>query len=305
MEQNKNKKITCSKEEFITAVNDGLTINQIMKKFNFSRRDVILRKAKNLGIDTKLKEQDINIIYKKIPYDELVELVNKGYTDIQLAEHFKCHISSIEARRKKFNLKVNRKNRILNIENFSEEEFQVLYGTLLGDAYLSCPKNNVQGSFTHCLKQKEFIEYKQSLLKRFCEPVRIVNKKDKRPKFKKEYQQYYCYIKGSKALNNLYPKVYKNKIKYINKELLYKLNGLGIAIWFMDDGSKINYSYTIATMGFSLEDVNTIKLFLKEKFNIECTICKNKNLYIKAKSKHIFTNLIKPYIIPSMIYKLH
>lgn len=276
-----------------------------MTECQYSSRDSVLNKAKKLGIHEQLIKQDKNIVYKKIPYEKLIELLELKYTDKQLAEYFHCHITSIEKRRKLFNLTINKSDRILNILEFTDDEFQVLYGTLLGDACLSKNSKNTQGSFNHCVKQKEFIEYKQNLLKRFCNPVKIVNKTDKRENFKSNYQQYYCYIKGSKALNTLYPLVYKNKIKYVNVELLYKLNGLGIAVWFMDDGSKSDYSYTLATMGFSLEDLNNIVNFLKEKFDINCSICKNKNLYIKANSKEKFTNLIKPYIIPSMKYKLH
>ena len=39
--------------------------------------------------------------------------------------------------------------------------------------------------------------------------------------------------------------------------------------------------------------------------NIFSTICKDNTLYIPSKSKDVFTYLIKPYIIPSMLYKLH
>ena len=73
----------------------------------------------------------------------------------------------------------------------------------------------------------------------------------------------------------------------------------------MDDGSKQSSGYQLCTMGFSESDLLLIQEFFKEKFDIDTTIFKNKSIYIVSKSKEKFENLIKPYIIPSMLYKLH
>lgn len=73
----------------------------------------------------------------------------------------------------------------------------------------------------------------------------------------------------------------------------------------MDDGSKPKYGgYLLCTMNFSDSDLNIIQEFFKQKFDINTIIRKDKSLYIKADSKEKFKELIKPYIIPSMMYKL-
>ena len=74
----------------------------------------------------------------------------------------------------------------------------------------------------------------------------------------------------------------------------------------MDDGSS---NGTIATCSFTLQECSLLSKWLLTKFNIETTIriVKDKNwnlLYIKEKSRKHFEELILPYIIPEMKYKL-
>ena len=72
----------------------------------------------------------------------------------------------------------------------------------------------------------------------------------------------------------------------------------------LDDGQKFQCGYGICTNSFELNDIQRICNYLKEKYNIYTTINKKKAIYIKACSKIDFTNLIKPYILPSLEYKL-
>ena len=220
-----------------------------------------------------------------------------------MSEYFNISLTTVKTYRKKLKLPINIQYKILNIKNFTEDEFQVLYGTILGDTHLDHRSTNVSGSMAHCVRQKEFIEFKHKMLQRFTSDIR--EKKSVDYRFKKpEYYSYYMYIKSSKALNDLYPKVYKNKVKYIDKEMLYKLTGLGIATWYMDDGSNGHSGYIFCTNSFSKEDVQLIQNFFKEKFDINTTIHKDNTIYIKADSKQKFKNLVSPYIIESMKYKL-
>ena len=74
-----------------------------------------------------------------------------------------------------------------------------------------------------------------------------------------------------------------------------------------DDGSKSGSGFKIATCGFELEDIKILSFFLKDKFNLICSIHKDRklyNLYIHKKSALNFVSLISPYLLPSMEYKL-
>jgi hypothetical protein len=87
------------------------------------------------------------------------------------------------------------------------------------------------------------------------------------------------------------------------------LTPMSLAIWFMGDGSKAGDSAKIATNCFTLEEIEYLSNILFSKYNIIATAQKaglNKGhiLYIPKKSMATFTNLIKPYMIKSLYYKL-
>jgi hypothetical protein len=77
----------------------------------------------------------------------------------------------------------------------------------------------------------------------------------------------------------------------------------------MDDGSTLNKGAKIATNCFTLEEVNFLCNVLKSRYNIFATpnkSGKNKGyvIYIHVNSMKLFTSIVKPYLLPSMYYKL-
>jgi len=112
----------------------------------------------------------------------------------------------------------------------------------------------------------------------------------------------------NQALNKYRDEWYPNGKKIV-PSMVYDLNPLGLAVWFMDDGSyhKGTSNYYFATDGFSLNDVTVLVDMLKTNFSISATIHQRKNkyvLYIPAKSRERFTSLIYPYLCNSMLYKI-
>lgn len=296
-----------SETDFLKSVAEGKTIEGIQQEFGYQRRQPVLVMAQRLSIYDLLKFKEPNPTgghLREFDRDEIFKAVQEGLSYEEIQKKFGCGKTTVKRALKENNAHIkNPKQRILYID-FTEDEFQVLYGTLLGDATLDNRSKNVKGSFTHCKEQAELVAYKQYYLSRFTNPVKTLIKKDYRYNPPKEYLNCYCYIKASTALNALYPKVYQNKIKYVDKDLLYRLNGLGLAIWYMDDGSRDDYGYILCTDSFSDSDLQLIQAFFKEKFDINTSIRKNKEIYIKADSKQKFRDLVEPYMIESMMYKL-
>jgi hypothetical protein len=72
----------------------------------------------------------------------------------------------------------------------------------------------------------------------------------------------------------------------------------------MDDGYCSNGDLALCTQSFKKEEIVFLSNFLKEKYNIETIVRKDNVLYIRRRSHSIFINLIKPYIIESMMYKI-
>lgn len=109
-----------------------------------------------------------------------------------------------------------------------------------------------------------------------------------------------------------------NNVKGISRSLITDhLTARGLAFWLLDDGGKLDYnkkplsrinkSIVLNTQSFTEAEVNMLCLELMEKFNLKCEIRSNKGkkvIVITEESFPIFYDLVSPYIIPSMRYKL-
>jgi len=75
----------------------------------------------------------------------------------------------------------------------------------------------------------------------------------------------------------------------------------------MDDGSLHKYNCVLNVQGFSYANQELLIKTLKTKFNLNCSLHKDKNSYklcILSSSKSSFFNIIKPYILESFFYKM-
>lgn len=108
--------------------------------------------------------------------------------------------------------------------------------------------------------------------------------------------------------------LFKNK-KSISESLIKNhLSGRGLAYWFMDDGGKLDYnknsknqSVVLNTQSFTDLEVSKMSNELSNKYNLDCEVRSNKGkkiIVIKSLSYSIFRDLVDPYIIPEMAYKL-
>ena len=196
---------------------------------------------------------------------------------------------------------------------------QVILGSILGDGYMSPNRHPENTSLTlnselriiHSEQQLEYIKYKKELLE--CEGIKcyLTERKQSKEHFikgvlVKENKSYYL-----KTCRNVSFNFYRNTFYKPHKVVgryLYKLNSLGLAIWFMDDGYKHGNTWILCTNGFAFKEVEFLQKLLKHNFNLETSIFKSNLgqplLYIKAKSKQVFLNLIKPYLCKSMLYKI-
>lgn len=269
---------------------------EISRKFNCSESKIkIFRDKLNLPIVDR----------KHFTDEEFLIIYNQGLSDKKLSEILLVSEGYITQRRNKLNLSYNKERKeLIPLTNI---EFQVILGTVLGDTYLYKKYENgdTAGTCNHCLTQEEFIFTKYEYLKNISTKPRLVDKYDERFKVP-SYQQWYWYINTNPALNGIYQQFYKNKIKFIDRDLFSKIEPLGLAIWYMDDGSKYqDYGgYLFCTHGFTKEDINIIQEVLLLKFNINTSVNSKNGLYILSESRNIFKELIDPYIVNSMKYKL-
>ncbi len=191
-----------------------------------------------------------------------------------------------------------------------KDKNSILIGSLLGDGTIS-----KDGRFRifHSIKQKEYVDFKAELLKNFF-PVTPGERK--------------CTIKGKEftqvgfsSKTSLYLKRLRKTFYSPNKKItmiqLKKLTPLGLALWYMDDGSLIfqknndgkieSRKAYINTQNFSFEENQLMVLYFKEEFDINCKIHKDKTyyrLYFNSSEIKKLIGIIEPYIIDSMRYKI-
>lgn len=108
-----------------------------------------------------------------------------------------------------------------------------------------------------------------------------------------------------------------NNKKHIKDNLIKDhLTPRGLAHWYMDDGSRCYYkgkrsnrdmSVVLNTQGFEIEEVNKLINELNNKFSLNSYLSFNKKkpiIYIPNKDYKTLYELINPFILPSMKYKL-
>ena len=108
--------------------------------------------------------------------------------------------------------------------------------------------------------------------------------------------------------------LYPNGKKEYTRQVLDLLDAQGLAIWFMDDGCidrpvDKNPMGILNTCGHKPngEEEVVIQKYFEEVWNIKVSLNKNHGRYrIRMSNPEFkkFIEIIKPYIIPSLLYKI-
>ena len=114
------------------------------------------------------------------------------------------------------------------------------------------------------------------------------------------------------SFNWVHEAFYTNNIKIIPKFIGDFLTPLALAVWIMDDGSVVSSTMKLASNCYSLEDLEFMCKLLKIKFGIKANIhlagAKSNDqyiIYICKESMPLLISIVKPYMHPSMYYKLN
>lgn len=189
----------------------------------------------------------------------------------------------------------------------SDIQRQIIIAKLLGDGSFSSKKDAMQ--YSHLLEKKEYCDWINSNLTDIysssCED------KSSKGRFTKK-SLYKSWTKVNKTVKDLYPIIVNGKKKIFPESLIKEFTPLMLAILYMDDG---NITYTSAgnpQYHFSFCDFDNKSLTnfqtLFSNFGIETSVteCKKgyKYLHISVKSHQLFSDLIAPYVVPCMKYKL-
>lgn len=306
MPKPKNQNIT--KDYLQKLYDDGNSQLQIARLLNVTPT-TICRWVKNLGVNaprcslaifvSKEIEDKIWELYKTLcNREEIAKQLNITEWTVRKTIEGKCR-------------GISKSRQLLCEKNtvaLSAEQEQLILGSLLGDASL-CRRRKDQYDFVvgHCLEQKDYLAYKANVLN--SNVTSYIKDKDSyscgKEFFKTNYNNKY-------ELKKIYNLSFKDNRKTISKELVDKLEPLAIAIWYMDDGtssfSKKSVVVRFSTLSFTKEECALLQDKLL-KFNIHTTLQRHGDGYgwviaIRQKSINDFMDLIEPYIVDCMKYKI-
>lgn len=184
----------------------------------------------------------------------------------------------------------------------------VIVGIILTDGWLQ--KNNPNWNARLGLKQGivnfEYLWHVFQILSPFCQSLPHTTKNWMRGKlfYSGEIQ-----TRTYPFFTILHSLFYKDNVKIIPRaEILFELlTPLALAHMIMGDGAIRNESVLICTDNFKIIEVIQIMNVLRIKFRIESSLHIDSNkprIYISKASMPTLNSLVKPFIIPSMQYKL-
>ncbi|NET54951.1 MAG: DNA endonuclease [Symploca sp. SIO2E6] len=187
------------------------------------------------------------------------------------------------------------------------EQRGILVGMLLGDGIRRQQNFFIQ----HSSKQEKYLLFKKELLEEITgKPVSI-----RRWQTPKGYNQICLEPKLIPLTRVLIKKLYKAGTKTITSSFLNLLTPQGIAIWFMDSGSKsfkkregkvCSVTLNLNTY-ISQEENETIVAYFQQVWGFKWGLSKDKANYrlrMGTREGKRFISFISPYIHESMLYKV-
>nr|QBM09702.1 hypothetical protein [Dactylella sp.] len=181
---------------------------------------------------------------------------------------------------------------------------EIVFGSVLGDGKLELPPRgkNARFGFTQGINNKDYFLHLFNTLSAIASNYREQSYTDKRTG--KMYTSLNFWSKALPMITELYNVFYINKIKVVPEDLSL-LTPVALAHWICQDGSfGTSRGLYICTDSFTRAEVNRLKNFLIEKYNISCSVHKandNFRIYILAKSVKTVTDLVYPYMHDSIL----
>ena len=194
----------------------------------------------------------------------------------------------------------------------------IIIGSVLGDTHLEKRLGGVGTRiiFEQSNKNVDYLMWFHNYFasRGYCNP----NKPKLHTRIKKDNKVFFHFRANSytfSSFNWIHEMFYKfdierNKfIKIVPLNIEDYLTPLALAIWFMDDGSKLGSGVRIATNNFTFNEVRFLCDILYKKYNLIASVHsggKDKGfvLYINKSSVPLFISLVKFYMQPSLYYKL-
>jgi hypothetical protein len=187
------------------------------------------------------------------------------------------------------------------VGSLTQFQRSVIIGSLLGDGYLRTfpGRSNALLEINHSFHQADYVDWMYKVLGDMAaSPPRARKSNGKRIAYR-------FHSKQLQELTEFHKLFYGNGKKAIPGGIV--LDPVMLSVWYMDDGSKCGEdNYYLNTQQYSLADQEILMTMLQQ-LNLKTTLNKDKIYwrirFMKASIPE-FEELVRPHIIPSMVYKL-
>jgi DNA-binding transcriptional regulator WhiA len=188
----------------------------------------------------------------------------------------------------------------------SDIQRKILVGVLLGDAHLETQNNGrtYRVKFEYSVSHKEYVYHLYEVFKEWVTT-------EPQLKCDKTHNNIWFQTISHPAFRFYAHQFYRNQRKCVPVRIIHKLlSEVSLAYWYMDDGSiksKESKAVLFNTQGFCEKEVEKLCEVLAQRFGLEATKRKQKEgwqIYISERSYERFVEIVLPYIVPSMMYKI-
>jgi hypothetical protein len=183
------------------------------------------------------------------------------------------------------------------VGSLSEVQHSIVVGSLLGDGAMRC-KTNALLEINHSWDQRSYVDWKY---RRLAELVRT----PPRRRLGNGGRVAYRFVTRSlSTLTPFYQLFYGGGRKRIPD---LQLTPLAMAVWFMDDGCQSRSAVYLNTQQFGLEDQERLLWLLRDQWNIQGSLNRDKCYYrirISVDGTKRLRDLIEPLVLPELRYKL-
>lgn len=199
---------------------------------------------------------------------------------------------------------------------FTFDQEQVILGSILGDGNLTLPRKGVNAWFRVSYKESDgaYLFWKFNNLKStglFKEPRLVIKNKEK-----KESKAFYLSSHCHPYFTELYSKFYYNGRKIITPNLLDKVCDLGLAVFYMDDGTSYYRTrglgrprVRLSTHNYTKEENEIIRDWIDCKWSIKFRVASHKKKYYLLsldgwEQSVQFMRIVNPFMVPCMSRKI-
>jgi recombination protein RecA len=226
----------------------------------------------------------------KIEISKIIEKWELGLTNSQISQDLNFSVKEINSTLNRLG-KSSNKYEIIN----ESKIIDLLIGSYLGDGHFTKTENNQQSSLVIChgAAQEDYFNWKCQKLKN----LNLFNSK------RVKNNVLFSKSKVHPVFTKFRKEGYDQITEKLNFKLIEKLNVESFAIWYLDDGSVTNDGVNITCQSLTFEDKETLKNLIFRNIELEVNVTSD-SLYIPKSQIEKFQNIVIPYCVKSMIYKL-